>query len=55
MEDLLSSKKTKSKIVNTRNKKDKRKINCKSINAKGNQAIKHDLIKNKINLFKKMK
>ena len=53
MEDLLSNKIGKSKIMNTKNKKEERKINYKNIIVKENQAIKHDLIKNKINLFKK--
>ena len=53
MEDLLSNKIRKSKIMNTKNKKDERKINYKSIIVKEKQTIKHDLIKNKINLFKK--
>ena len=53
MEDLRSNKIGKSKIMNTKNKKEERKINYKNIIVKENQAIKHDLIKNKINLFKK--
>ena len=53
MEDLRSNKIGKSKIMNTKNKKEERKINYKSIIVKEKQTIKHDLIKNKINLFKK--
>ena len=53
MEDLLCNKIRKRKIMNTKNKKEERKINYKSIIVKEKQKIKHDLRKNKINLCKK--